>query len=567
VSTLTYGLILAWKESFFRSNWRPLVFGSSFFTGLLGGFPLALFCLFSMISEFTADRPHIRGMAFALMSGVIAVATVVGTQLSGVLMARDPFYVFAAGFCAIAALIAFQLLLLEETVPFEVKARPIDWRRTNILSAIMFLVPSTHTRRMHAEDRLHSYEALCQKILDSEVGSDVAVSQGLIDDTAEGLGALSPLAGPVDDSYGLLSADSTTKPAAPDSSAGARRPGGTLDGDFLLGDDAPLRSVRAKANKRGHELDSAASEGLLAGADADPGSLAALSAPKPEAEDVSAYAETNAARKLVSAGLSLPPVPPERGNALIVFALMIFLLAAAMAGEEGNFLPYLKQTYHVTDTEMANVSTIDSCARLVGSFLFVRLTHMFVSTRWGELRLTQLLLFLVGSIFVCIHFCNELWQTALLKATSSAFTVVPGGFVRGLISTEVGMLLQGKVLAAIAAIEVITAITGSLTFTSIFAASNESMPTLIFIVGGSMTCIASVMPFFINDSRIAFNARRPGPPRKQKPVDGADADTNTEPGVNIEVGSDDAFADALGPNSSPDSMPSPHLRSGSARIN
>jgi MFS family permease len=553
----TWCAILASDTGFFRTHWRFFVPLASGLNGALGGFGLVFFCIFALVADFTRYQPQHRATVFALLQGCSAVAGILGAQLSGLLMSAGPGAAFMCCLLLTLALAAIIAALLTDTTPPEVRARKVDWWRANALGALDFLIPTRHTRRLHSEDERHSYEELCEAVLRSHTAS-----AGIDADTEAGTGAAAgasagTVAGDVTVDTGLaheagpgaaaalraFRRHARTQAhggagAAEDGADGSDGDGDDDDNDDGDGDEngrgdvagrgLPLllsgqgfgnRSsdtgahVQGQTHSRSSNLSQSPelSESLLG-----PGGSRTHTRMQPLLQDArlpagsvaTACGVASAKRRLLSAGLPLPPRPPARGNALSVLMAVTIVIRIAVMGYDASVIPYLKQAFSVSDTAVANIFTAEAAVRSLGALVLVPLTHRCVRTRRGELRAMQGFYVVIGAVMAAFHFCGSVWEITVLMALSGFFVPVPAGYIFALMSTEVGVLLQGKVLAAIAAIEIATGLLGIVAFSSLFAATNDSHPSLVLVVAGLMIAGAALMPLCMSDSDERFNSRR-----------------------------------------------------------
>jgi MFS family permease len=459
-----WALITRSEDGFFRENWKPVFAVSVFFTGAMGNFALGFFFMFSLISDFCKYRPNFQSPLFALLQGGIATGSVVGSQLAGVLMKKDPYYCFTTCFTLAAILFALTLFVLPDTTPAEVRAREVDWKRANAIGAAMFLLPFEHTLQLRAEDSRNEYNLLCEAKLR---GHRAAQAVQLNGDTADHLDDLGSLRGdgavphisrsPSRGNMATFSADAADSSAIPLG---------------VVSDDMPASDIDVDASLPEHAVHSAA------------------------------------AKELIAAGVALPEPPAPPGNTLLVISITVGLFMFANIGFESSFMSFMKQVYRATDTQMSNITTIEAVARLVGMFVFVPLAHRLIKTRLGELRLTQLFFIIVGLTVAAYHLATGIYSIATLAVISGTFTIIPGGYVRSIVTSEVGTLAQGKALAAITAVELSSSVLGSFIFSTIYSATNKTTPSTVFIVGGFSLVAAALVPFFINDSAEVFNSRK-----------------------------------------------------------
>jgi hypothetical protein len=503
---------------FFRENWRVIGILSHCVASAVSGFALAFFCIFALAADYTRFRPAQRASLFAAVEGGFAIAGIIGSQMSGFLMERGPFYCYLFILCLYSTGLLISIFVLQDSTPPEIKARKVDWWRANAFGALAFLIPTRHSQALFEDDRQLAYEELCREVLHSHVGAPIAVNAALVADNTAGLATVEPVyvAAPaepdledVDGSGGLLDAE-LGMPAsdAAAAAAAAAAQGISSEGPRVRG--AGGRKHAGGFNDLTEGLIDGSGSGSVVGGGGRGNSDLRSEALSP------LVAASPSALQLLDIGLPLPAEPAKRGNALVVFSVVIFFTVTAIVGSKSSFIAYMKQVYSLKDREISNVTTIEAVSRSVGTFLMVPLLHRVVTTRVGELRTVQVLFLLMACGVLSYYFCDEVWEITAVIAFSGFFSSIPVGFIRGLMSTEVGVLLQGKVLAAVAAVEVLTALFSALMFTSVFAATNESFPEAVYMISGSLMLVSALLPFCVSDSKAVFNSRRSRPDKEKK---------------------------------------------------
>ena len=521
---------------FFRENWRIILPITVFLQSAAGSVAVAFFCIFTLAADWTRFRPQMRGSVFAIIEGCIGASGVLGSQAAGLFLSTiGPFYVFMFSFCCALLGLIIVTLFLDDTTPPEIKARKVDWSRANIFGALLILCPTRRTRALRDEDAHQSYEELCQELLRSHVGDAITVDPALVADNTAGIAA-------TDDTEGVYVAPRPCDLDTPRPDEGAD--GNSADGTGLLdaelgglasdgngnnGDDTagPLNRRKARHGAKGKKgFDPALTEGLAAADSlsaltivASPASAhsSALTA-APDSDPMSPLqAASPSAVALYAQGVVLPAEPQRPGNALLVMACVGFLAMSAMLGGNGCRTAYLKQVYSISDRGVSTIATIEATARCLGTFLFVPVLHKYISSRLAELRTVRGMLLLKGLALMVYLFADELWQIYIILAFAGFFASIPFGFIKGIVSTEVGVLLQGKVLAAMAAVDMITTFVASMSFSSLFAETNDTFPEAVFVLAGALNILGAIVPVFISDSKAAFNSRRrrakgPAPP-------------------------------------------------------
>ena len=522
------------ETGFFRENWRVLLPIASFIQSSVGSIAIAVFAIYTIVADWTRFRTEYRTTLFACLEGGFAISGILGAQGAALFMSIDPFYAFVFSWSLIATTLILNALLLEDTTPPEVRNRKIDWWHANAFGALLILCPTRRTRALREEDAHQSYEELCQELLRSKIGDPIAVDPVLVAENTAGVAA--------PENTGLYIAPRTDTEIlargvlASDDYAG--RDAGDAYGD---GDEgARMRSTNStltdNTNRNKHNAGKGFNPALsesLTGAD----SLSALTLHAHNSDGVLGdhhdgamsplQSATPSALELARHGIALPAEPHGVGNALTVLAVAAFIGTCAVVGLMTVRIPYMKQEYNASDQVVSNLATIEAVARATGTFVLVPLLHKFISSRVAELRTVQALLFMQGVVLLFFMAANTLWQTFLIFIIGGFCSSIPFGFLRGLLSTEVGVLLQGKVLSALASVDIFTMLFASTGFSSLFAHTNKTFPESVYVVCGFFLITAALIPLLVSDTKAMFNSRRKRVPKKSAAdVAAADAEAN-----------------------------------------
>ncbi len=435
-----------------RENWRAFIYVVTAISNFGGGTLMAVMVFFACVADITKREAEDRSWLFVLVECTMSLAGVAGTLASGFLMEVSSAAAFAvAGGCSFIAMV-IALFFLEETTPKETMEKPIDWRQANSFASLMIALPLKSTDKLLREDHSETI-AMIQSKLDEQ---NAQRAMGLVD----------PLSSPI----------VTTEPSTT---------GETLD--------AKLLSVQASvygATRRSDEDDDYNGDGSTIGSndmemknkDTDPN-----------------RDERPALEELVT---MKPP-----GNTIYLLSASVLASVTAITPFRSILLLYLKQEFDMTDRAISYLLTLESFMRAMGPIVVIPLIIPRVKTRFGELKLMQFML-LCDAFFICLYgaWYSKVWMY-LVTGMIGAFVTTPIGFLRSLMSTEVGPPLQAKVLSTIAAVEGLTSMAGVIMFNSIFSATTYSFPELCFYVMGLLFLISALIPLLRSDDIRTFNLR------------------------------------------------------------
>jgi MFS family permease len=442
-------IVVSAESGWFRDHWRGVMGFANFLTGAFGGYPLAYYCTISLVADYTRFQPQHRELLFAVQQGILAVANIFGSQMAG--FGPTTTYPFTFSFLVVLTIII--AVCLPDTTPPEVRDRKINWWRANALGALMVLFPLASTEKLHAADSHQMYDDMCEVTYR-------ASDAGRPND--------------VNNAYSRFN-----------------------------GAD----SLDALSNRQQHQQNQQAAQGGPSAA-----AIAAAAAAVPVGVDgINPYvfaAGSPAAQRLITAGIALPTPPAAQRNALGVLAITLAFTVVAGAGLGANFVPVMKQNYTSPDRELSVLITLESLFRTIGTFIFVPLVAKLAYTRWHQLQVMQLFFIIVGICVWTYRACYKVWHVQFVMIVQAFFMVVPAGFIRGLMSSQVGVLMQAHILAAMTAIELFGGLAGNVIFTSIFVTTNDTAATTYFIPGSLLFIAASLFPFFVHDTKESFNSRR-----------------------------------------------------------
>jgi len=526
--TSTYGY------PWFRENWRMWTYGMAFVNAATGGSLIAVLSFFACIADITKKRPELRSWLFVLVECVMNGSGIIAVLIGGAVLHKSTHLALLTPFIFAACAFLFALVV-PETLPPEARTTSINFKRANTIAALLFALPIRPTRRSLEKDHLATMALLRERLekkraeeqttalLTHESGLDEHVksraSASVIACTKQVVKALEAVEKDDDlDDFPeavqpiMANADTQLRLDAPDSplvfperlarqisldtglpaevvGTNVTAPVLVLDADVQPHDDQNSTESRRIVSSPAQSISEPllGDEGKIEASDAAPGAAANAGSNEPSLEE-------------------LLELPPPR-NLLSVLSISLLASCIAIIPIRSITILYVKRRFDMSDPTISYLLSVDSGMRVLGPPLFLPfIKWVFPKGRVGEIKIMQFLFFLDAIFLGLFGVLHKPWWCFLMMIFVGATLITPVGYVRSIMSTEVGPALQARVLSSIAAVQGVTVIGGSILFNTMFRATKKTMPEAVYYVMSALFIIAAAAPFLrAEDDRVINN--------------------------------------------------------------
>ncbi len=453
-SSAGWVLITSGWSSWLENNWKAVIFTTLITASCLGGMVIAMMASFAMIADLTAKDSRNRGPIFVMLEGSFFISGVFGTLLSGQLIVQSAFLVFMTvnSLAIVTTIVA--IFFVKETTSEETRAKPINWREANSYASLLIALPVASTKEMLNNDFEASKEHLRRRLAERH-SKEAELGQAVPNSPL--FSSINPL---------------------------------TRGAPLVIQDPKALETLNAS---------------LLEPSALNPNGTTSSSDDDYGLDDMSLEAGASARSADCSIEDLLGLKPP--GNTLYIMAVCVLASILVIMGQRNILLLYVKQEFKMDDVTISYLFAVEAAARGLAPMVIIPLLiKPRVKSRLGELRLLQAMFLASGVLTGLLGVYKNVPFLFVVKGILGLFITTPIGFVRSILSTEVGPALQGKVLSMIATLEALTAIFGSVLFSNLYAATNE-YPALSFFIMAGLFAVAALVPCFMNDDKRTFNLR------------------------------------------------------------
>jgi hypothetical protein len=343
-----------------------------------------------------------------LLEGSIGVASIVGSQMTGLTSVMPMKWVFTLATTLCTALVVYGYFY-PETVDPALRAKPFSWRRSHVFGAFAYCCFTRSARRALDADAMVLY----RKRVDLYYGVSLDPEMELPMDSAE-----------------------------------------------LEGSEALLDAQRDAATAIDAEVESEAYHGLVPVPAPAPASGEGLAAGLLEGDRDSSSSDPipAASRSYVEA---CPPRHVPQRNALPMLSISLGLIFMVGVGYRAIQFNFIKQQFDVSGEDYATMLTLSAFVRTAGTLFLVPLVKSMLRMPTHELRAMQGCFLLQGLCMGCYALADRFWHVCALDCLNALLTCITFSYMRVLMANQASSQLQAHILGLIAVVEVLTAVAGS----------------------------------------------------------------------------------------------------------